>query len=153
MKLDEAIGLVRAKRARGYRIVFTNGCFDMFHAGHLDIIKAAAGLGDILIVGVNSDRSVRKLKPGRPIVPEKERLAIVESLRWVDGAILFSQKTPVPIIEKIRPDIHVKGGDWKKENMPETATVEAYGGEVVIMPHRVDISTTKRLEVIREVAS
>lgn len=149
MKLDEAIGLARAKRSRGYRIVFTNGCFDMFHAGHLDIIKAAAALGDILIVGVNSDRSVRKLKPGRPIVPEKERLAVVESLRWVDGAVLFSSKTPVPIIRKLRPDIHVKGGDWNKAEMPETKIVEEYGGEIAIIPHRVPISTTKRLEVIR----
>jgi len=150
VRLEDAIGLARAKRAQGYRIVFTNGCFDLFHAGHLEILKCAAGLGDILIVGVNSDKSVGKLKPGRPVVPEKERLAVVESLRWVDGAVLFSSSTPVPLIEMLKPDIHVKGGDWKKEDMPETAVVESYGGEVVIIPHRVDISTTKRLEVIRE---
>lgn len=149
MNLRDAVGYIRAKRSLGYRIVFTNGCFDLFHAGHLDVLRYAASLGDILMVGVNADRSVRKLKPGRPIVPCKERVEILEAIRYVDGAIPFSTLTPIPLIRKLKPDIHVKGGDWTKDAMPETRIVEGYGGRVIIFKHRVKVSTTSRIREIK----
>ena len=104
-------------RAEGKRIVFTNGCFDILHAGHVRYLGQARRLGDVLIVGLNSDRSVSCIKPGRPINSEKNRALVLAALAAVDYVVVFSGKTPYNLIKAINPDILVKGGDWKKEDI------------------------------------
>ena len=123
------------QREAGRRLVFTNGCFDLLHAGHLALLEAAAGLGDALVVGLNSDDSVRRLKgPGRPLVPEAERAALVAALRPVDWVVLFAEETPQKLIEILLPDVLVKGADYALEAIVGRETVEAHGGEVVRLP-------------------
>src|SRR5262245_55152276 len=113
MTLDEAIGLVSARRAAGQTIVFTNGVFDLLHPGHVRYLQHARALGDALIVGVNSDRSVRANKgAGRPITPEDERVEILEALTCVDAVVVFDTDTPHELIAAIQPDVLVKGADW-----------------------------------------
>ena len=104
-------------RAEGRKIVFTNGCFDILHAGHVRYLKQARKLGDLLIVGINSDKSVSAIKPGRPINSEKNRAEVLAGLAAVDYVIVFSEKTPYNLIKSLKPDILVKGGDWKKEDI------------------------------------
>lgn len=136
-------------RAEGKRIVFTNGCFDILHVGHLRYLQAARALGDALVVGVNSDAGVRRLKgPGRPIVPEEERAELLAGLACVDYVTLFGEPLPNETIEALRPHIHVKGGDYTAEALPEAETVRACGGEVVILPLVPGRSTTWILERI-----
>jgi rfaE bifunctional protein nucleotidyltransferase chain/domain len=131
-------------------IVFTNGCFDLLHAGHFRILRYARSLGDLLVVGLNSDASVRQLKgPDRPVVPEKARAAALCALDSVDIVILFDELDPVETIRAVRPAVHVKGGDYRPEDMPETPVVEQYGGKVVIMPLVQNHSTTMYLERAR----
>ncbi len=128
------------------RVVTTNGCFDLLHAGHLDLLTRAKALGDVLVVLVNDDGSVRRLKgPSRPIVPAGERAELVAALRPVDYVVLFSEDTPERALAAIRPAVHVKGGDYRREDLPETAVVEEGGGEVVIVPLVPSRSTTELL--------
>lgn len=130
-------------------LVFTNGCFDLLHMAHVRFLHQCRLLGDRLIVGMNSDESVRRLKgPSRPICNQVERWAVLESVRWVDEVFLFDEPTPCELIKKLRPDIIVKGPGYSPENMPEAAIVESYGGKVVILDGP-DISTTKIIERIR----
>ncbi|HRK20205.1 MAG TPA: D-glycero-beta-D-manno-heptose 1-phosphate adenylyltransferase [Fimbriimonadaceae bacterium] len=137
--LEEALSL-----RQGRKLVFTNGVFDILHAGHVEYLQAARKLGDFLIVGLNSDASVRALGKGagRPINPLEDRALVVGALRCVDGVIGFEQTTPNALIEALRPEVHVKGGDYDPESMPETPLVRSYGGEVVILPLRPGRSTT-----------
>ena len=136
-------GLRERLRAAGKRTVFTNGCFDVLHVGHLRYLQQARTQGDALIVGVNGDAGVRALKgPMRPIVPEEERLELVAGLECVDFVTLFDEPTPEAVIAALRPDIHVKGGDYTEEQLPEAAAVRSYGGEVRIMPLVPGRSTT-----------
>lgn len=129
--------------------VFTNGCFDLLHMAHVRFLRQCRLLGDRLIVGLNSDESVRRLKgPFRPICNQVERWAVLESVRWVDEVFLFDESTPCELIKHLRPDIIVKGPGYSPENMPEAAIVESYGGKVVILDGP-DISTTKIIERIR----
>ena len=139
--------LHEAKRLReGKRLVFTNGVFDILHAGHVRYLAQAAQLGDLLIVGVNSDASVKRLKgPARPINPLKDRLQVLEALRPVAAAISFDEDTPERIVEELRPEVHVKGGDYREEDLPEARIVRSYGGEVVILPLLEGRSTTSIL--------
>lgn len=131
-------------------IVFTNGCFDLLHAGHFRILRYARSLGDLLVVGLNSDASVRRLKgPDRPIVPQEARAAALCGLESVDIVILFDEQDPVETIRAVRPSIHVKGGDYQPEHMPETPVVEQYGGRVVVMPLVADFSTSAYVERAR----
>lgn len=143
MNLEEALSL-----RGGKRLVFTNGVFDILHAGHVKLLNEAALLGDILIVGVNSDDSVRRLGkgPDRPINPLADRVAVLEGLRAVTGAIAFSEDTPVELIRILKPDVHVKGGDYSAEALPEYPVVRAYGGEVVIVNLLEGRSTTSILK-------
>jgi len=104
-------------RAGGRRIVFTNGCFDILHAGHVKYLKQAKRLGDVLIVGLNSDRSVAAIKPGRPVNSEKNRAEVLAALTAVDYVVVFREKTPYNLIRALRPDVLVKGGDWRKEDI------------------------------------
>lgn len=143
------IGLrASALRAEGKRVVFTNGVFDILHIGHVRYLQEARALGDALLVGVNSDASVRRLKgPTRPVNPEDERAEVLDALACVDGVCLFSEDTPHDLIEVVRPDIHAKGGDYvNPDALPETPLVRRLGGEVVILPLVPGRSTTGLLE-------
>jgi len=134
-------------RAEGKRVVFTNGCFDLLHVGHLRYLQGARALGDVLVVGVNGDASVRGLKgPDRPLNLEDERAELLAGLECVSYVTLFSEATPHATIEALRPDLHVKGGDYSAESLPETPLVRSYGGEVVIMPLVPGRSTTRLVE-------
>jgi glycerol-3-phosphate cytidylyltransferase len=146
--LDDAIAL-----RHGKRLAFTNGVFDLFHAGHVDSIEAAAAYGDLLIVGMNSDASARGLGkgPDRPIVPLMDRARVVAALRCVAAVVAFDEPTPIRLIEALRPEVHVKGGDYDPERLPETPLIRSYGGRVVIVPLRPDRSTTALLARIRGV--
>ncbi|MFQ5876747.1 MAG: D-glycero-beta-D-manno-heptose 1-phosphate adenylyltransferase [Acidobacteriota bacterium] len=137
-----AVLVARLKR-RGRSVVFTNGCFDLLHAGHLFLLERARSCGDVLVVGVNADRSVRALKgPGRPIVPLAERMEILAALRAVDYVVPFAGATPARLIGRLRPDVLVKGGDYRPAEIAGRETVEASGGRVVTVPLRKGRSTT-----------
>lgn len=134
---------LEARRARGETVVFTNGCFDVLHVGHARYLAQARALGDLLVVGLNSDESVRGLKgEGRPIVPEMERAEMLAHLASVDYVCIFPESRPDALIEVVRPDIHVKGGDYREEDLPEATVVRRHGGRVVIMPLVEGRSTT-----------
>jgi len=138
-------------RAQGWRLVFTNGCFDLLHAGHVYYLEHARALGDALIVAVNSDEGVRRLKgPGRPLVPAAERARVVAALECVDYVTLFDEPDPSSVITLLRPHIHVKGGDYKADALPEAATVRSYGGQVVIVPMLPGHSTSALVQRLRE---
>lgn len=139
-----------AERLAGRTIIFTNGVFDILHAGHVRFLRQAKDLGDILVVGVNTDRGARRLKgEGRPINGERDRLALVAALDAVDHAILFDESNPAALIRKLRPHIHVKGGDYDGEHLPETAAVHEVGGRVVILPLTGSLSTSGVIDRIR----
>jgi D-beta-D-heptose 7-phosphate kinase/D-beta-D-heptose 1-phosphate adenosyltransferase len=134
--------VLRLKKQRE-KIVFTNGCFDLLHAGHISLLQKAKSLGDILIVGLNTDRSVRKLKgKGRPVVPEKERALILSALRDVDFVVFFSEPTPINLIRALSPDVLVKGADYKNSQIVGANWVNANGGKVVRIPLVKGKSTT-----------
>lgn len=131
-------------------IVFTNGCFDILHAGHVRLLKKAKSLGDHLIVGINDDQSVRKLKGmKRPINELIHRIEVLEALRWVDEVIPFGESVPVSLIMAIKPDVYVKGEEWKDKGIPEEEFVRGYGGEVVFIKHEAEISTTEVLRRLK----
>lgn len=136
-------------RAGGKKVVFTNGCFDMLHDGHVRLLNKAKELGDILIVGLNSDSSVSRLKPNRPIIPEASRMYMLENLRCVDYVVVFSEDTPIEAIIALTPDVHVKGGDYKVEDLPETKIVQKYGGEVAIIDSGSQMSTSYIIKRIK----
>jgi D-beta-D-heptose 7-phosphate kinase/D-beta-D-heptose 1-phosphate adenosyltransferase len=142
---------VRAARRRGKRVVFTNGVFDLLHVGHARYLAAAKRLGDLLVVGVNSDASTRRLKGrNRPIVPARERAALVASLKPVDYVVVFGTDTPVPLIRAIRPDVLVKGGDYRRDaDVVGHEIVKAAGGRVVRIPPVRGRSTTNLVARIR----
>ena len=139
-----------ALRAAGRRVVFTNGVFDILHVGHVRYLQAARALGDALLVGVNSDASVRRLKgPDRPLNPEDERAEVLAALRCVDGVCVFEEDTPHALIEAVRPHIHAKGGDYQTPDaLPETPLVRSLGGDVVILQLVPGRSTTRLIERI-----
>jgi D-beta-D-heptose 7-phosphate kinase/D-beta-D-heptose 1-phosphate adenosyltransferase len=150
--LEQAIALVSRSRDAGKRIVFTNGVFDLLHPGHLRYLQQARELGDVLIVGVNSDRSVRANKgPDRPITPELERVEILEALRCVDAVVVFDEETPHDVIAALQPDVLVKGADWAEDAIVGRDIVEARGGKVVRMPIESGYSTTAVIERIRRI--
>jgi rfaE bifunctional protein nucleotidyltransferase chain/domain len=127
----------------GKKVVFTNGCFDILHQGHIQYLAAAADLGDVLIIGLNSDASVSRLKgSGRPINDQQSRSLVLASLRYVDGVVIFDEDTPAELIRKIKPEVLVKGGDYEADSIVGADTVKAYGGEVIILPFIEGFSTT-----------
>jgi len=137
-------------RAAGKRIVFTNGVFDILHPGHLRYLQAARGHGDLLIVGLNSDASVRRNKgPSRPINPEHERAEVLTALACVDAVSIFDDDTPADIIRRVQPDILVKGSDWPADQIVGRDTVEARGGRVILEPVEQGYSTTSIVEKAR----
>jgi D-beta-D-heptose 7-phosphate kinase/D-beta-D-heptose 1-phosphate adenosyltransferase len=151
MTRDQAIGLVQRERAAGRTVVFTNGVFDILHPGHVRYLRDARALGDLLIVGVNSDRSARVLGKAadRPINPEQERVEVLEALAAVDAVVMFDDDTPHEIISAIQPDVLVKGADWGEHAIVGRDIVEARGGRVVRIPLAEGYSTTRILEEIR----
>ena len=143
--------LIEELKQADKKAVFTNGCFDILHIGHLRYLTEAKKYGDKLIVGINSDKSVKMLKGSqRPINNELDRAEIISGLECVDFTVIFDELTPVEIIDEIKPSIHVKGGDYSKESLPETAVVEKHGGEIVILNFLEGKSTTKILKKIQE---
>ncbi|MBP6003808.1 MAG: adenylyltransferase/cytidyltransferase family protein [Pyrinomonadaceae bacterium] len=146
---DELMELVERMRADGASIVLANGCFDLFHVGHVRYLCGAKSLGNLLVVGVNSDRQTRSLKgAGRPFIPENERAEIVASLRCVDAVTIFDEPTVTELIRAIRPDIHAKGTDYTEDNVPERAIVREYGGRVAIVGDPKDHSSTELISLV-----
>jgi len=136
-------------RKEGKKIVFTNGCFDIIHVGHTRYLEEAKKQGDVLILGLNSDESVRLLKGRkRPVVPENERADVVAALESVDFVTIFPELTPLELIEYLKPDVLVKGGDWKEEQVVGRKSVEKWGGRVTIIPEVKGSSTTNIIEKI-----
>jgi D-beta-D-heptose 7-phosphate kinase/D-beta-D-heptose 1-phosphate adenosyltransferase len=145
----EAAALVEGFHRAGKAVVFTNGVFDLLHPGHVRYLQRARQLGEALVVGINSDRSVRAIKgPARPIVPEQERAEIVRSLHGVDAVVVFDEDTPDAIISALQPDILVKGADWAEDAIVGRDVVEARGGRVVRIPVEAGYSTTTLVEKI-----
>jgi rfaE bifunctional protein nucleotidyltransferase chain/domain len=131
--LDGALAVAEAARASSRRVILANGCFDLLHVGHIRYLEAARALGDVLIVGVNADASVRRLKgPGRPLMPAAERAEIIAALAAVDYVVVFDDETAEPLVRLLRPHVHAKGTDYTVESVPEGASVRACGGEVAI---------------------
>lgn len=136
-------------RREGKRIVFTNGCFDILHAGHVKYLARARSMGDVLVIGLNSDESVRGIKGAlRPINPEKERAEVLAAMASVDYIALFDEPDPAAIIREVQPDVLVKGGDWPVESIVGADQVQARGGTVVSVPFEVESSTTKIVDRI-----
>jgi rfaE bifunctional protein nucleotidyltransferase chain/domain len=154
LDLETLIAAREAHRRAGRSVVWTNGCFDLFHAGHVLSLQAAGRLGDVLVVGLNDDDSVRGLKgPGRPLIPVSQRAALVAALECVDHVLIFSEPTPQAVLARIRPDVHCKGADYAPPSgkpIPERATVEAYGGRVEFLPLVPGLSST---DLMRRIAA
>jgi len=148
---DQLFSVLSGERAKGKRIVFTNGCFDLMHIGHTRYLQAAKALGDILVVGVNSDVSVRTLDkaPDRPIVPEAQRAEVLAALGCVNFVVIFDEPDPLPLIAAVQPDVLVKGGDWTIDRIIGRELVEARGGVVKAIPLVPGMSTTGLLQRIR----
>ncbi len=140
----ELINILNELKKEGLRVVFTNGCFDIIHVGHVRYLREAKGLGDILVVGVNSDTSVRRLKKGRPIVTAEQRAEVLSNLEMVDYVTVFDEDTPYELIRSLRPDVLVKGGDWKKEDIVGSDLVK----ETYSLPYVKGVSTT---EIIKRI--
>lgn len=149
IKLEELKKIVNKLKKEGKKVVFTNGCFDILHIGHVKYLEEAKKLGDMLIVGVNSNESVRLLKgKRRPIMPEEERAEIVAALKCVDYTVIFYETNPENLIAKFKPDIHVKGGDYAINEIPETKLVESFGGKTVILKEIEGKSTSALIQKI-----
>jgi rfaE bifunctional protein nucleotidyltransferase chain/domain len=151
LERNRLIARVAIARRHGARVVFANGCFDVLHVGHVRYLEAARALGDLLVVGVNSDEQARRLKgEGRPFVPERERAEVVASLRAVDLVTIFTEPTVEALLLAIRPDIHAKGTDYTEETVPERRVVLSYGGRVLIVGDPKDHSSTDMVKRITE---
>lgn len=151
--LQELVAIVRARRTSGERIVFTNGCFDLLHRGHTRLLRHARALGDLLIVGLNSDASVRRLKgPSRPVLLQDERAELLSAMVSVDYVVIFEEADPGRVIAALEPDVLVKGADWAKEEVVGRETVERRGGRVVTIPLVEGSSTSNILRRIMEMA-
>ena len=155
--LAELIDLRKTWAAQNQKVVWTNGCFDLLHVGHLRNLRDAKALGDILVVGVNSDSSVREIKgPSRPVVCESERAELVAALEPVDYVCIFDEPTPREVLSQLRPDIHCKGADYADgadRPIPERATVLGYGGEIRFLPFHPGRSTSALIARIRDAGS
>ncbi|MBC8553072.1 MAG: D-glycero-beta-D-manno-heptose 1-phosphate adenylyltransferase [Nitrospira sp.] len=137
--------IIEARRRDGGKVVFTNGCFDLIHAGHVRYLQQARDIGDILVLGLNSDESVSRLKPGRPIVPEQERAEVLAALSAIDYVVIFNEETPYELIKQVRPDVLVKGGDWAREDIVGNDLVE----DVRSLPFSEGLSTTSIIDKIK----
>jgi ADP-heptose synthase, bifunctional sugar kinase/adenylyltransferase len=148
VELKELLELLEKVQGKK-KIVFTNGCFDILHAGHADYLNKAKSLGDILVVGINSDASVRRIKgEKRPILPQQMRAYLLDNLKPVDYVVIFEEDTPLELIKAIKPDVLVKGADWDLERIVGADFVLSYGGRVERIPFSFDVSTSKIIERI-----
>ena len=148
--LDELVAIAAAARAKGQTVVFTNGCFDLLHRGHVHTLRQAKAAGDVLIVAINSDRSVKSIKaPQRPILPETDRVELIAAMEMVDYVILFDEPDPYKLIAAIKPHVLAKGGDWSSDRIIGADIVEAAGGRVEVIPYLKGFSTTEIIERIR----
>ena len=151
-KIKSALSLQRSLiplKKKGKKIVFTNGCFDILHYGHVKYLQEAKNRGDILVVAVNSDSSVKKLKGrSRPVVGQKNRMRVLAALESVDFVTLFGEDTPLKLIKLLKPDVLVKGGDWDKEDIVGGRLVESWGGKVISLPYVKNQSTTNIIDKI-----
>ena len=148
--IDELKVIAAQARAGGKKVVFTNGCFDLLHRGHLHTLRQAKACGDVLIVAVNSDRSVQGLKgAGRPIFPESDRVELIAAMEMVDYVVLFDEPDPYRLIAAVTPDVLAKGGDWSAEKIIGADIVERRGGKVAVIPYLKGFSTTEIIERIR----
>lgn len=148
---EELRRLVRGMQSDGKRVVFANGCFDLLHVGHVRYLRGARAEGDILLVALNDDASIRSNKgPGRPVQPEGERVEILSALEMVDLITLFSEPTVDVLLETLKPDVHAKGTDYTEETVPERETVLAYGGRIAIVGDPKDHSSSELLDEIRK---
>jgi rfaE bifunctional protein nucleotidyltransferase chain/domain len=151
LTLEQAILRFGREKRNGRRVVFTNGCFDILHLGHLRCLQEGRSLGDALIVGINSDRTVHELKgKGRPAIPENERAEILAALECVDAVVIFDALTPRELIARLLPDVLVKGGNWAPDQIVGRQEVEAAGGRVVVISFLLGHSTTNIISKIRE---
>lgn len=149
---DTLKGMVEDLHAQGKKVAITNGCFDILHVGHIRYLREAKKQGDILILALNSDKSVQAIKgPKRPIVPQEERADLLAALESVDYVTIFEEPTPAALIDYIQPDILVKGGDWEAEQLAGRETVRSRGGHVAIIPTVPGASTTNIIDKIRSV--
>jgi rfaE bifunctional protein nucleotidyltransferase chain/domain len=145
--VEELKAVVSGAKTQGKKVVFTNGCFDLLHRGHLHLLREAKKLGDILIVAINNDLSVKKIKgPKRPIFPEADRAELIGALEMVDYVTLFDDADPYRLIKELRPNVLVKGGDWTRERIIGGNVVEKEGGTVVAVPYLEGYSTTQMVE-------
>jgi rfaE bifunctional protein nucleotidyltransferase chain/domain len=148
--MARALGLIEAVRVAGGTVVATGGCFDLLHAGHVATLRAARALGDCLVVCLNSDDSVRRLKGlERPLVPQADRVAVLEELGCVDVVVPFDERTPEAVLQRLRPDVFAKGGDYALGDLPEAALLGTWGGQAVVLPYLEGRSTT---QLMKEVA-
>ncbi|MFP4016412.1 MAG: D-glycero-beta-D-manno-heptose 1-phosphate adenylyltransferase [Halanaerobiales bacterium] len=149
--VDTLQEIIDEKKKAGKKVVFTNGCFDILHVGHARYLAAARAKGDLLVLGLNSDGSVRKLKGAkRPLVPEEERAELLSYLEMIDYIVIFEETTAKNLISRLEPDIYVKGGDYKVDELPEAAVVQKYGGKIELIPVVEGASTTNIVEKILE---
>lgn len=148
--LEELKVIAADARHQGKRVVFTNGCFDLLHRGHVHVLRQARACGDVLITGINSDKSVKQIKgPARPVLPESDRSELLAAMEMVDYVILFDEPDPYELISAIRPDVLVKGGDWSGATIVGADLVEETGGRVVVVPYIEGFSTTEIIERIK----
>jgi D-beta-D-heptose 7-phosphate kinase/D-beta-D-heptose 1-phosphate adenosyltransferase len=148
VKRSEIRNILAPLKKQGKRIVFTNGCFDILHIGHIRYLKEAKKLGDILVIGLNSDKSVSRIKPERPIMPEDQRAEVLSSLYMVDYIVIFDEDTPYELIQDIQPDVLVKGADWKRDEIVGADIVK----ETYTIPIIEGVSTSKIIERIKHIS-
>ena len=149
--LEEVAAVAARARQSGQTIVFTNGCFDLLHRGHVHILRQAKAGGDVLIVGINSDRSVKMIKgPARPIVPEIDRVELIAAMEMVDYVVLFDEPDPYRLIAALKPNVLAKGGDWSAETIVGADIVERDGGRLLVIPYLKGYSTSEIVERIRK---
>jgi D-beta-D-heptose 7-phosphate kinase/D-beta-D-heptose 1-phosphate adenosyltransferase len=148
--LDEIISITAQARQKGKAVVFTNGCFDLLHRGHVHLLRQAKAAGDLLIVALNSDRSVKTLKgPARPILPEADRAELIGAMEMVDYIVIFDEPDPYKLIAAIQPTVLVKGGDWSETEIIGADLVRQWGGRVDVIPYLKGFSTSEMIERIR----
>jgi rfaE bifunctional protein nucleotidyltransferase chain/domain len=148
-KIEELKDIIDIHKKQGKLIVFTNGCFEILHPGHIKLLEEAKNYGDILVVGINSDESVKRIKGEKKLIfDEKSRVKIISALECVDYVTLFNENTPENLIKIIKPHIHVKGGDYKEEDLPEAKIIKEYGGKIIILPLLEGFSTTQIIQKI-----
>lgn len=148
--LDELISITAQARQKGKAVVFTNGCFDLLHRGHVHLLRQAKAAGDLLIVALNSDRSIKTIKgPARPILPEADRAELIGAMEMVDYIVIFDEPDPYKLIAAIQPTVLVKGGDWSETEIIGADLVARWGGRVAVVPYLKGFSTSEMIERIR----